>query len=193
MTTYFALFRTALKVIALSAVSYGCMSLDGYRAGSTTKVSSGGMSAGGASTSNSTGGNWGSTNGGTGGGATGGSSTVSQCTNNNDCISQHNDQAYICRSGTCVQLMSANCPVLIPALTALGLLGTVIWRRARVLAGVCCLLGLVAAGALSALQRFRARRNHPRRLGQLLKRDLLLLEPLPIGLAAGQLLLDLVV
>jgi len=43
-------------------------------------------------------------------------------------------------------------PELMWVIAAFLLLGVIaIWRRARLLAGVCCLLGLVAAGALTAL------------------------------------------
>ena len=49
----------------------------------------------------------------------------------------------------------------------------------------------IAAGALAAQQRLVIRADHPRRLRQLIQSDLLLFEPLGIGLAAGQLLFDL--
>ncbi len=51
----------------------------------------------------------------------------------------------------------------------------------------------IARGALATQQRLRVRGDHPRRLRQLLHRDLLLFEPLAVGLAAGELMLDLVV
>ena len=48
----------------------------------------------------------------------------------------------------------------------------------------------VAAGALAAQQGFGIGRDHARRLGQMIERDLLLLQPFRIRLARGQLLLD---
>jgi hypothetical protein len=50
----------------------------------------------------------------TGGSVGTGGTTGPECTTNNDCISKHNDQPYICKSGSCVLLTSPNCPVLIP-------------------------------------------------------------------------------
>ena len=49
----------------------------------------------------------------------------------------------------------------------------------------------VAVCPLAAQQRLGVRGDHPRRLGQLIERDLLLLEPGGVGLPARQLLLDL--
>ena len=49
----------------------------------------------------------------------------------------------------------------------------------------------VAVGALAAQQGFRIGCDDARRLGQLIDGDLLLLEPLAVGLARGELLLDL--
>ena len=57
-----------------------------------------------------------------GGTANAGSGTGSECTTNADCISKHLDQPYVCKSGACVMVTSPNCPVLIPAATALDLL-----------------------------------------------------------------------
>ncbi len=48
----------------------------------------------------------------------------------------------------------------------------------------------VAVGALAAQQRLRIGRDDARRLGQGIERDLLLLEPLGVGLAGGEALLD---
>jgi|GEM_PF-649077 len=58
----------------------------------------------------------------TGGAGTGGASSAPGCTSNTECIAQHLDEPHICRSGTCVKLTNENCPVIIPAVSALRLL-----------------------------------------------------------------------
>jgi hypothetical protein len=54
--------------------------------------------------------------GGSGGnGGEGGTVIPPECTTNTDCIEAHVDQPYICRSGKCVELLTDQCPVLLPS------------------------------------------------------------------------------
>jgi hypothetical protein len=54
----------------------------------------------------------------------GGSAPQPECTTNEQCISAHVDQPYLCKDGSCLALTSTDCPVLLPTGTTLDLLRT---------------------------------------------------------------------
>ncbi|MEO7036045.1 MAG: hypothetical protein ABI548_19055 [Polyangiaceae bacterium] len=47
-----------------------------------------------------------------------------ECTSNADCIDAHVQQPYLCQAGSCVALISDDCPLLLPSQGTLGLLET---------------------------------------------------------------------
>lgn len=57
---------------------------------------------------------------GTGGMGTGG--TPPECTTNTNCIEANLDQPYVCRDGKCIELITPECPVLLPSNGALTVL-----------------------------------------------------------------------
>ncbi|MEO8904451.1 MAG: hypothetical protein ABI488_18920, partial [Polyangiaceae bacterium] len=47
-----------------------------------------------------------------------------ECTSNAECINAHVQQPYLCQAGSCVALISDDCPLLLPSQGTLGLLET---------------------------------------------------------------------
>jgi len=52
--------------------------------------------------------------GGTTGGGSGGTGAAPECETNDNCITAHLDQPYLCKNGACVQVTTEDCPILIP-------------------------------------------------------------------------------
>lgn len=86
----------------------------------------GGTSGGSGGKGGSSGGKGGSSGGkggagGTGGGE-GGMGAVPECTTNAECIDAHVGEPWLCRDGTCLQLVTDDCPLLLPYADSLDLL-----------------------------------------------------------------------
>jgi hypothetical protein len=85
-----------------------------------TGGSSGSSGKGGSSGSSGKGGAGGT--GGSSGSDVGGAGSGPECETNGECIDSHNSQEYICQDGSCVGLLNANCPIMIPEVGRLDLL-----------------------------------------------------------------------